>query len=138
MRRSGAEHSWKNSAPVFAALGDETRLHIVTRLCEEGPRSITRLAEGSRVSRQAVTKHLRVLADAGLVKSTRDGRESVWELKPGGLQEARRLLDVISREWDDTLERLRAFVESDEGQPNAQATSAAPARGEQSSRRSQA
>lgn len=113
MRRSGAARSWESSAPVFAALGDETRLHVVTRLCEEGPLSITRLAKGSRVSRQAVTKHLRVLEDAGLVKSTRDGREHVWELEPGGLQEARRLLDVISREWDDTLERLRAFVESD-------------------------
>jgi DNA-binding transcriptional ArsR family regulator len=112
MRRSGAARSWKDSAPVFAALGDETRLHVVSRLCEEGPLSITQLAEGSRVSRQAVTKHLRVLADAGLVTGTRDGRESVWKLEPGGLAEARRLLDIISREWDGTLERLRAFVES--------------------------
>lgn len=113
MRRSGAERSLKSSAPVFAALGDETRLHVVTRLCQEGPLSITRLAEGSRVSRQAVTKHLRVLEGAGLVKSTRDGRENVWEFEPGGLEEARRLLEGISREWDDTLERLRVFVESD-------------------------
>ena len=113
MRRSGAERALKSSAPVFAALGDETRLHVVTRLCEEGPLSITRLAQGSHVSRQAVTKHLRVLEGAGLVKSTRDGRESVWELAPDGLQQARRLLELISREWDDTLERLRAFVESD-------------------------
>jgi len=112
MRRSGAALSWKESAPVFAALGDETRLHVVSRLCEEGPLSITQLTEGSRVSRQAVTKHLRVLAGAGLVKSTRDGRENVWKLEPSGLEEARRLLDIISREWDDTLERLRAFVES--------------------------
>jgi DNA-binding transcriptional ArsR family regulator len=112
MRRSGAARSWTESAPVFAALGDETRLRVVSRLCEEGPLSITQLTEGSRVSRQAVTKHLRVLADAGLVKSTRDGRESVWKLEPSGLEEARRLLDIISREWDDTLERLRAFVES--------------------------
>jgi DNA-binding transcriptional ArsR family regulator len=97
---------------VFAALGDETRLRVVARLCQEGPLSITRLAEGSRVTRQAVTKHLRVLADAGLVKGSRDGRESVWALEPKGLSEARRLLDVISREWDDTLERLRAFVEA--------------------------
>jgi DNA-binding transcriptional ArsR family regulator len=111
MRRSGAERSFKKSAPLFAALGDERRLHVVARLCEEGPLSITKLTEGSRVTRQAVTKHLQVLEGAGLVKSVREGRESVWELEPGRLSEARRLLDVISRGWDDTLERLRAYVE---------------------------
>jgi DNA-binding transcriptional ArsR family regulator len=92
-------------------VGDETRLRVVTRLCEEGPLSITRLAEGSHVTRQAVTKHLRVLAAAGLVQGARAGREKRWTLEPGGLAEARGFLDVISREWDDTLERLRAFVE---------------------------
>ena len=102
----------RGSAPVFAALGDETRLRVVGRLAIEGPLSIARLADGSRVTRQAVAKHLRVLADAGLVTSSRHGRESRWELEPGGLAEARRLLDVISREWDSTLDRLRAFVES--------------------------
>jgi DNA-binding transcriptional ArsR family regulator len=111
MPRSGAAHSWKSSAPVFAALGDRTRLRVVERLCREGPLSITQLAEGSRVSRQAVSKHLQVLAGAGLVTSAREGRESVFRLRPDRLGEARRLLDVISREWDDTLERLRAFVE---------------------------
>jgi DNA-binding transcriptional ArsR family regulator len=99
---------------VFAALGDDTRLRVVARLCEEGPLSITRLTEGSQVSRQAITKHLQVLADAGIVKGSRDGRENVWQLRPKGLSEARRLLDVISRQWDDTLERLRDFVERDE------------------------
>ena len=97
---------------MFAALGDAVRLGVLGRLCEKGPLSITQLTEGSRVSRQAVTKHLRVLADAGLVKSARDGRENVWKLEPRGLTEARRLLDVISHQWDDTLDRLRAFVES--------------------------
>lgn len=101
---------WKEAAPVFAALGDETRLHVVTRLCEEGPLSIVRLTEGANVTRQAVTKHLRILENAGLVRSARDGRENVWELEPRRIAEARRLLDVISAEWDDTLERLRAFV----------------------------
>lgn len=110
MRRSPAA-AWRDSAPLFAALGDETRLAVVGRLCAEGPLSIARLAEGSQVSRQAVTKHLRVLADAGLVTGTRDGRESRWQLVPGGLDEARRCLDVISRQWDATLDRLRAFVE---------------------------
>ena len=112
MRRSNAVRSWQSSAPVFAALGDETRLRLLERLCDQGPLCITELTEGSRVSRQAITKHLHVLAGAGLVKGLRDGRENVWKLEPKGLSEARRLLDIISREWDGTLERLRAFVES--------------------------
>jgi len=114
MPRSGTVRSFKDSAEVFAALGDDTRLRVVARLSEEGPLSITRLTEGSRMSRQAITKHLRVLAGAGIVKCDRDGRESSWQLQPKGFAEARRLLDVISREWDDTLERLRAYVEKGE------------------------
>ena len=101
-----------DSAPLFAALGDETRLRVVVRLCEEGPLSITQLTEGAGVSRQAVTKHLQVLAGAGLVKHARDGRENLWQLEPGRLAEARRLLDLISQEWDDRLDRLKAFVET--------------------------
>jgi DNA-binding transcriptional ArsR family regulator len=112
MRRSLEMRSWKESAPLFSALGDEMRLHLVARLCEEGPLSITRLTEGADVSRQAVTKHLQVLAGAGLVKSARDGRENLWQLEPGRLAEARRLLELISQEWDDTLDRLKAFVET--------------------------
>jgi DNA-binding transcriptional ArsR family regulator len=111
MRRNPTARAWKDSAPLFAALGDETRLRVVARLCEEGPLSITRLTEGADVSRQAVTKHLQVLASVGLVKNTRDGRENVWQLEPDRLAEARRLLDLISQEWDDTLERLKDFVE---------------------------
>lgn len=114
MPRSRTARSLEDPAEVFAALGDDTRLRVVTRLSEEGPLSITRLTEGSRITRQAITKHLRVLADAGIVKNARDGRENVWQLRPKSLTEARRLLDVISREWDDTLERLRAYVERDE------------------------
>ncbi len=111
MRRGATARSWKDSAPLFAALGDETRLHVVARLCEEGPLSITELTEGAGVSRQAVTKHLQVLSSAGLVKNARDGRENVWELEPHRLAEARRLLDLISKQWDDTLDRLKTFVE---------------------------
>jgi DNA-binding transcriptional ArsR family regulator len=111
MRRSSAAPSWEDSAPLFAALGDETRLRVVARLCEEGPLSITQLTEGAGVSRQAVTKHLQVLAGAGLVKNARDGRENLWQLEPSRLAEARRLLDLISKEWDDTLDRLKVFVE---------------------------
>ena len=99
------------SAPVFAALGDETRLRLVFRLCDEGPLSITRLAAGFDVTRQAITKHLRVMRGAGLVRSTRHGRESVWELDRRRLEDARRRLDAISKQWDEALSRLRNFVE---------------------------
>ena len=112
MRRSSAARALRHSAPTFAALGDETRLRLVTRLCEEGPLSITRLAEGSQVSRQAVTKHLRVLADAGLVAGARDGRENVWKIEPSALADARADLEAISKHWGETLLRLRVFVES--------------------------
>ncbi len=100
-----------NAAPVFAALGDETRLRIVIRLCDGGPQSIVRLTEGSNVSRQAVTKHLRALCDAGLVRSERIGRETLWELETKRLAEARQYLDRISQQWDRALLRLKAFVE---------------------------
>jgi DNA-binding transcriptional ArsR family regulator len=99
------------SAPLFAALGDETRLRLVARLCEEGPSSIARLAEGATVSRQAVTKHLVALERAGLVRSARAGRERIWQLQPGRLAHARRQLDEVSRAWDAAIGRLRAFVE---------------------------
>ena len=106
-----AGRALRASAPVFAALGDETRLRLVARLCDDGPQSIARLTDGSGVTRQAVTKHLRVLADAGLVKGSRDGRESLWELEPARLEDARRYLDVISKRWDEAILRLRDFVE---------------------------
>jgi DNA-binding transcriptional ArsR family regulator len=99
-----------NAAPVFAALGDESRLLIVTRLCKHGPQSIVQLTDGS-ISRQAVTKHLNTLSKAGVVQSERFGRERVWELKPKRLAEARRYLDHISEQWDVVLGRLKAFVE---------------------------
>jgi DNA-binding transcriptional ArsR family regulator len=102
------------AAPLFAALGDETRLEIVGRLCTGGPQSIVRLTDGSKVSRQAVTKHLHALEEAGLVQSTRDGRERIWELRVKRLVEAQRYLAQISDQWDEALERLRALVETDE------------------------
>jgi DNA-binding transcriptional ArsR family regulator len=106
--------AWEESAPVFAALGDETRMRLVARLCREGPLSITRLTDGTDVSRQAITKHLNVLAAAGLVRSARVGRETVWELELARLTDARRLLDMISDEWDARIGRLRALVERDQ------------------------
>ena len=100
-----------STAPLFAALGDETRLGLILRLSSGGPGSITQLSAKSTVSRQAVTKHLRVLADAGLVRSTRRGREQVWDLEPGRLADAHAYLDRISAQWDAVLARLKAYVE---------------------------
>ena len=112
-RRHNSRHAVGsgNSAPLFAALGDDIRLRIVARLCSDGPMSITRLTSGSRVTRQAISKHLRVLESAGVVRSTRRGRESLWQLERRRISEARRYLDTISSQWDEALERLRALVE---------------------------
>lgn len=101
----------RTPASLFAALGDETRLELVSRLSSGGPASISRLTAGSGVTRQAVAKHLRVLAGAGLVRGTRRGRESWWRLEPRRLDEAQRSLDLISRQWDQALAKLRLFVE---------------------------
>jgi DNA-binding transcriptional ArsR family regulator len=96
---------------VFAALGDQLRLRIVARLCDDGPMSITSLTAGSRVTRQAVSKHLLVLQHAGLVRSARRGRERIWQLEQKRLREARLYLESISAQWDESLNRLRALVE---------------------------
>jgi DNA-binding transcriptional ArsR family regulator len=110
-RRANQAAARQGGAPIFAALGDETRLGIVTRLCRSGPASIASLTEGAGVTRQAVAKHLRILEDAGLARATRAGRETNWQLLPGGLDEARASLDRISEQWGAALERLRVFVE---------------------------
>jgi DNA-binding transcriptional ArsR family regulator len=99
------------TAPVFAALGDETRLALVARLSSEGPLSITRLAAGSPVTRQAITKHLNVLATAGLVSDLWRGRERIWELEPEQMEAARTYLEHVSKRWDKALDRLKKFVE---------------------------
>jgi DNA-binding transcriptional ArsR family regulator len=106
----------RTPVPIFAALGDETRLRLLLRLGARGPLSISRLTEGSGITRQGVTKHLRVLAGAGLVRSTRRGKESLWQVEHRRLEEARRSLDVISRQWDESLNRLKLFVEGDQPQ----------------------
>lgn len=102
--------SLESSAPVFAALGDATRLRLVARLSADGPLSIARLRDGSGVTRQAVTKHLERLAEAGLVRHSRVGRERVWALEPRRLALAQRDLGQVAREWDAALARLKAFV----------------------------
>jgi len=96
---------------VFAALGDETRLSVLAKLCNGVPQSISHLTAGTNLSRQAVTKHLRVLANAGVVRSVRVGRESLFELEPQPIEEVREYLDGISKQWDDALARLKAHVE---------------------------
>ena len=112
-RASSTAAKINDAAPVFAALGDETRLRLVSRLCVDGPQSITSLSEGSTVTRQAITKHLRVLEGAGLVHCARHGRESRYELEPHSLDDARRFLEEVSAQWDQALERLKAFVEEE-------------------------
>jgi len=101
----------RTPVPVFAALGDETRLAIVSRLGAGGQFSIARLTAGLAISRQAVTKHLHVLAHAGLARSVHRGRETLWRLEPDRLSDARRYLDLVSRQWDAALHRLKKSVE---------------------------
>ena len=112
--RAAASTRFADAAPIFAALGDETRLRIVARLCDDGPQSIVRLTEGSSLSRQAITKHLLALSEAGVVRGERVGRETIWELETKRLAEVRRYLDRISQQWDQALARLAAFVEKGE------------------------
>ena len=106
-----SEATVRKTANVFAALGDETRLSVLSRLSEGRPQSIARLTAGTRMSRQAMTKHLRVLQDVDVVRSVRTGRESLFELQPRPIAEARGYLDEVSRQWDDALARLKSFVE---------------------------
>ena len=110
-RKTAAATRLATAAPVFGALGDETRLRIVDQLSTEGPLSITRLSDGAPVTRQAITKHLHALAHAGLVRGARRGRERIWELDGRRFEEARQCLDRISDQWDRVIDRLRALVE---------------------------
>jgi DNA-binding transcriptional ArsR family regulator len=101
----------RKSAPVFAALGDPTRLRLLGALCAGGAMSITQLTAGSAITRQAVTRHLDILAGAGLVSDVRQGRERLWQFEPTRLHEARRSLEAIGQQWDQALQRLRTAVE---------------------------
>jgi DNA-binding transcriptional ArsR family regulator len=112
-QRSGA--GLAGAAPVFAALGDETRLMLVARLSAGGPMSIARLTEGTNVTRQAITKHLAVLAGAGVAHGKRVGRQRVWQIEARRLDDARRWLDHIERQWDEALGRLKAALEREGG-----------------------
>ena len=112
MPRSAASAALRTNASIFAALGDATRLALLAELTKGEPQSIARLTEGTRLTRQAITKHLRVLEGVGVVRSVRSGRESLFELQPRPLVDARTYLDHVSRQWDNALARLKALVEA--------------------------
>ncbi|HKM47849.1 MAG TPA: helix-turn-helix domain-containing protein [Terriglobales bacterium] len=98
-------------ALVFAALGDGTRLALVAKLCGGEPHSISRLTEGSKLTRQAITKHLRVLESVGIVRCVRSGRESRFEFDPQPMEGIEEYLKFVSEQWDEALARLKSFVE---------------------------
>ena len=101
----------KSPAPLFAAMGDVTRLSIVTKLALGTPQSISQLSEGAKITRQAITKHLHVLETAGVVRSVRTGRENRFVFDPAPMEELRQYLDFVSKQWDEALGRLKRFVE---------------------------
>lgn len=112
-RRAHSAFRPTETAPLFAALGDATRLGILARLCHRGPLSIAELTRDTGVTRQAISKHLRALERAGLARGLRVGRTHVFRIEPRRLGEMRQYLDQISARWDAALERLRLFVESE-------------------------
>lgn len=101
----------KARARVFAALGDKTRLALVARLCSGKPCSISQLADDSKLTRQAITKHLGVLERAGIVRSSHAGRERIFQFDPAPFEGLQEYLSSVSRQWDETLARLRSHVE---------------------------
>ena len=106
-RRPGSQPPWA----LFAALGDATRLALVAKLSSGQPRSIAQLTEGSPLTRQAITKHLRALAGAGIVRCARSGRETLYEFQPRCIVEMQNYLEQVSQQWEHALARLKEFVE---------------------------
>ena len=100
------------AAMVFAALGDPTRLALVVRLCDGSRCSIAQLSDGQPLTRQAISKHLRVLEDVHIVRSERAGRENLYVLDPKPIKNLRSYIELVSRQWDTTLSRLKSFVEA--------------------------
>ena len=109
-QRSSLARAGRSHAPVFAAFGDETRLALVAKLCSGQPRSISQLTKGSKLTRQAITKHLRVLESVGIVHSAHAGRESLFEFDPTPIEEMMEYLDFVSEQWDQALARLKSFI----------------------------
>lgn len=101
------------AAPLFAALGDPARLAMITRLSGHGPLPTVQLKQSAGVSRQAITKHLQLLENAGLLESDRVGRDRQWRIRTERFSAAREYLDQIAKQWDKRLQRLRAFVEEE-------------------------
>jgi DNA-binding transcriptional ArsR family regulator len=108
---SSAAAKRRTHAHVFAALGDATRLSLVAKLCGQRPYSISQLTQGSRLTRQAITKHLGVLESAGIVRGVHAGREKLFKFDPLPIEGIKQYLDLVSEQWDQTLSRLRSFVE---------------------------
>jgi DNA-binding transcriptional ArsR family regulator len=111
-RRKEMAVKLRAQAPIFAALGDDTRLSLVAKLCNGQPYSISQLTRGSKLTRQAITKHLRVLERAGIVHGVRTGRESRFKFDPQPLVGIKEYLDFVSAQWDQALYRLKSFVEN--------------------------
>lgn len=109
---SALARSGEAIAGVFAALGDPTRLKLVAVLCAGGAFSIAQLTANTEMTRQGVTKHLQVLADAGVVRDVKIGRERLWQLDPKQIEEAKMTLETIGRQWELALGRLKSFVEA--------------------------
>ncbi|PYX22863.1 MAG: transcriptional regulator [Acidobacteria bacterium] len=109
--RRGMAAAARDRAAIFAALGDETRLLLIAKLCSGQPHSISELTLDSKLTRQAITKHLRVLQRAGIVHGVRAGREKRFEFDPEPMQEIKQYLDIVSEQWDQALARLKSFVE---------------------------
>ena len=109
--RSSVVAKRQSRAPIFAALGEQTRLLLVAKLCRGQPSSISELTEGSELTRQAITKHLRVLENVGIVHKVRAGRERRFKFDPEPLEEIKEYLALVSEQWDHALARLKAFVE---------------------------
>jgi len=114
-RRRRSARAVSTAASTFAALGDATRLSLLTRLGRGQRCSIAQLTHGSHLTRQAITKHLRVLEQAHIVRCVRAGRERLYEFNPDPVNELRDYLTRISAEWDEALSRLKSLVESDRG-----------------------
>jgi DNA-binding transcriptional ArsR family regulator len=110
--RSRSAGNQGSHAQIFAALGDGTRLRLLAKLCRGQAHSISQLTQGSRVTRQAITKHLRVLESAGIVRGVRTGRQRQFALNPRPVEDARKYLDLVSAQWDRRLGRLKSLVES--------------------------
>jgi len=110
-RRKPIAARWQARAPVFAALGDQTRLQLVAKLSNGEPHSISQLTSGSRLTRQAITKHLHVLEKVGVVRCVRSGRQTLFEFDPQPIAEVREYLESVSKQWDEALARLKKFVE---------------------------